>query len=222
MTKPATTVIALGSAKGGSGKTTLATCLAVEAAKTKRAVLIDADPQQSAARWHELRRNNDDSNNPGLFRSGTEPLGEKADMLRRAGADWVFIDLPPGDLDLIEEGIAASDFVVIPIRASPLDIEAIGPIKDICDEYGKAFGIVHNAHEPNWKISGTVAPYCKAMNLPLLNNTVGQRQAYTGSMVAGETGPEYHDSRQAKVCADEITALWREISKKALAARTRG
>lgn len=208
-------VIALASAKGGTGKTTLTACLAVEASKSGRVVMIDADPQQSLTLWHRTRLAND--GNPGLMRAGTEPLAEKVDLLRKAGADWVFIDLPPGDLDLLEAGIAAADYVVIPIRASSLDVQAIGPTTDLCADYVRPFGIVANAVEPSWKISATVAPFCKAAALHLLKATVTQRQAYTGAMVAGATGPEYHDARQAKVCATEIKILWDEIRGEALA-----
>lgn len=215
-------VIAFGSAKGGSGKTTICSCLAVEAAKTSRVVIVDGDPQQSIARWHELRRKHDDTGNPGLFRSGTEPLSEKTTLLKDAGAEWVMIDLPPGDLDLIEEGIAAADFVVIPIRASPLDVEAIGPVKDLCEAHSTPYGVLINAFEPTWKISATVGAYCKAAKLPLLESSVSQRQAYTGAMVSGETGPEYHEAKQARVCGGEIADLWQEVRKRTLAASGRG
>jgi chromosome partitioning protein len=209
-------VIALASAKGGTGKTTLAACLAVEAARSARGVvLIDADPQQSLARWHELRRAMDDSGNPGLYHATKEPLAEKVARLSRTSAQWCFIDLPPGDLNLIEAGIVAAHFTLIPVRASPVDMEAIGPVVELCNDYAKPYGIVVNAVEPSWKISGTVAPYCEAEKLALFKSTVTQRQAYTGAMV-GRTGPEYHDSRQAKACAAEISALWEELRKAAM------
>ena len=48
--------VALIARKGGAGKTTLALHLAVEAAKTGPVVLIDTDPQASAAQWADSRR----------------------------------------------------------------------------------------------------------------------------------------------------------------------
>jgi len=48
--------IALISQKGGSGKTTISLNLAIAASlKGKSVVVIDLDPQQSAARWSRLR-----------------------------------------------------------------------------------------------------------------------------------------------------------------------
>ena len=44
------------SQKGGSGKTTLALHLAIAAAKRRKVLVIDLDPQQSAERWHGIRQ----------------------------------------------------------------------------------------------------------------------------------------------------------------------
>ena len=49
-------VISLVTQKGGCGKTTLTTCLAVVAQQTGRQVVIlDTDPQATASQWWESR-----------------------------------------------------------------------------------------------------------------------------------------------------------------------
>ena len=46
---------AAASQKGGAGKTTLATHLAVALGRNRRVVLVDTDPQRSAAAWWRVR-----------------------------------------------------------------------------------------------------------------------------------------------------------------------
>jgi len=50
-------IITLVTQKGGSGKTTLAACLAVAASEAgERAIALDLDPQQSLWKWGEERK----------------------------------------------------------------------------------------------------------------------------------------------------------------------
>ena len=42
-------------AKGGSGKTTIVSCLAVRAAADAKAAIVDLDPQGSLGKWHGWR-----------------------------------------------------------------------------------------------------------------------------------------------------------------------
>jgi len=54
-------VVSLIAQKGGVGKTTLATCLAVQAVEQgKRVLVIDLDPQATASFWSDTRGKPDD------------------------------------------------------------------------------------------------------------------------------------------------------------------
>src|SRR5437868_14787752 len=83
------------SQKGGSGKTTLALHLAIAAAKRRKVLVIDLDPQQSAERWHGIRqRITGAKDDPGLTAG---PYQELSNMLRTAwklGVELVLIDTP--------------------------------------------------------------------------------------------------------------------------------
>ena len=77
--------------KGGVGKTTLALHLAVEAAKSGRVVIIDTDPQASAAQWADERH----APQPAVVTSPASRLAVSLHAARQSGAHIAFIDTAP-------------------------------------------------------------------------------------------------------------------------------
>ena len=135
---PMRTVV-LAASKGGVGKTTLAAALAVRAAEESGNVaLIDLDPQGSLGRWWELRGEPD---NPRLV-TNVETLAPAIATLRTMGIGWLFIDTPPAIIGTIEPAIRAADVVLVPVKASPLDIEAVDPVVQLCVRRGRPFAFV--------------------------------------------------------------------------------
>jgi chromosome partitioning protein len=111
------TAITIASSKGGCGKTTTVACLAVRAAQESgKVAMIDLDPQQSLARWWELRK---EPLNPRLFNNVANAVAD-VKLLKSHDWQWIFIDTPPALMHFIEDGIAAADLVLIPVRPSPL------------------------------------------------------------------------------------------------------
>jgi len=108
----------------------------------------------------------------------------------------------------------------VPVKASPLDLEAIDPIIEICGDMHKPFVFVLTMYDPNWKLSQSAFPYLeRKIAGHTLKEWFGYRNAYVGSMIGGQTGPEYNkDRKQADAAAEEVDALWKAIRKRALAA----
>src|SRR5260370_38268549 len=76
--------------KGGAGKTTLALHLAVEAAKTGPVVLIDTDPQASAAQCADGPQ----PPQPAVVACPAARLEQSLQAARRSGAHIAFIASP--------------------------------------------------------------------------------------------------------------------------------
>ena len=115
-------VIAFAAQKGGSGKTTLAAHIAVQAELNgdSPAALIDADPQGSLAAWYEERQ----ETTPIFAKAIMARLPEQLAELRRAGVKYAIIDTPPAITSTIGHAIKLADLVIIPTRPSPHDLRA--------------------------------------------------------------------------------------------------
>src|SRR5262245_8001953 len=141
-----TKVVAIAAAKGGVSKSTIAGALGVYAAGTgERVMLMDAEPQQSLGLWWERRGKPD---NPGLTSDDSErELTRAVGKMRADGdLDLVLIDTPPAMLDSV------SNFVLVPVRASIFDVEAISPVVEHCNQYDKPFAFLMSQADPKWKL----------------------------------------------------------------------
>src|SRR5207249_1756257 len=147
--KPVPQVIVVASQKGGSGKTTIAAHLAIEAdlAGYGPVALVDTDPQRSLTEWWRARG---DHMLP-LATVHLDLLRHIAE-LRNPRADLVIIDTPPALTGSIQRVIGIADLVIIPARPSPHDLRAIGATTAIVRKAGKPFLFVVNGAAPRANI----------------------------------------------------------------------
>lgn len=198
----------------------MAATLAVRASKEGRVALLDLDPQQALARWWEIRRFKVEpllaemearESNPKLF---TNVQNAKADVevLKEKGWDWIIVDTPPALMEWIEVAVLAADFVIIPVRASPIDLESIDAAVEFCEAYGRQFAFLLTHFDKGWKLSKSAIPVLGDKGR-VLAQTLGYRQCYVGSMLVGRTGPEFSDKKQAADAKEEVDALWAEVKR---------
>ena len=118
----------VGCNKGGAGKTTTATNLAVGlAAKGNDVCLVDADQQRSAARWHQDRE--EAGHNP------TITLVEKRDNISQTlrtmdeKFDYVIVDVAGRNSREMITGAAVAQVVIAPHQASQLDLDTLAELQ---------------------------------------------------------------------------------------------
>lgn len=121
--------------KGGSGKTTLTTNLASYYASRKfRTTIMDYDPQGSCLQWLRVR-----PSHIGSIHGANAAPPKGASTLHNlqkwvpVGTEVLVIDAPSGVKGLLlQEMVRRSNFIVVPVVPSPIDIHATADfIKDL-------------------------------------------------------------------------------------------
>ncbi len=193
------------SQKGGSGKTTLAAHLAVEAERAGDgpAWLIDTDKQATLSLWHERR----ESETPQRADVPFARLAQGLKMLEDKAAAYCFIDTPPTISEQSETVLALADLVVIPVRPSPADLWAVSETVALVKAAAKPFLFVITQAKGHATITAqTIAALSEHGRVA--QSFIADRVPYAVAMTGGRTAPELGPKSAA---AEEITALWRDL-----------
>jgi chromosome partitioning protein len=204
-----TRVIVITSQKGGTGKTTIAAHLAVEAgmAGDGPVVLLDTDPQGSLSEWWDARDSEQVrlGEGPAVAATRVDDLAAKLAEVRNGGTAVAIVDTAPAHTTSIERTIAMADLVLIPARPSPHDLRAIGATVNMTRSAGKPYFFVINGAAPRANITaeaiaalsehGRVAPVI-----------LYQRTDYASSMIDGRTVMEMGTQGRS---AAEVAKLWK-------------
>ena len=195
-------VMAFASQKGGSGKTTLAGHIAVQAERAGAGpvAIIDTDPQGSLSDWWNSR----EADTPLFAQTFISRLNDDIERMRDMGIELLIFDTPPAITATIEQVVRLCDLVVIPTRPSPHDLRAVGATVDLCEKLDKPLVFVLNGATQRARITaeaaialsqaGTVAPV-----------TVHHRTEFAASMIDGRTVMEISCNPRS---VEEIEDLW--------------
>ena len=113
-------IITVATMKGGSGKSTVASCLAVYwHLRGRRPTLIDADPQRSIVRLAARERA---LGGVAVVEDATEEASKTARRLA-GNSGLVIIDTPGFRSKTTLDCVAAADFLLVPVKPSPFDVD---------------------------------------------------------------------------------------------------
>jgi chromosome partitioning protein len=197
--------IIITSQKGGSGKTTLAAHLAVEAERVGDTPvwMIDTDKQGTLSLWHERR----ESGTPQRADVPFVRLAEGLKVLQDQGAAYCFIDTPPTISDQNAAILGLADLVLIPVRPSPADLWAVSETVTLVKAADKPFLFVITQAKAQASITAqTIAALSEHGRVA--QAFIADRVPYAVAMTGGRTAPELGAKSAA---AEEVSALWRDV-----------
>ncbi len=204
-------IITVATMKGGSGKSTLASCLAVHWHLTgRRPTLIDADPQRSIMRLAARERALGGVN---IVEDATEAASLTARQL--SGTGPVIIDTPGFRSKTTLECLAAADFVLVPVKPSPFDVDrmldTLSILTDRPDGRRPVFRCLLTQTTRDSVICRHIRNELTEAGLPVLTAEMQNRVAYPEATLWGATpsliswkGPA---AREIATIADELDAV---------------
>jgi len=202
-------IVGILNTKGGTAKSTLSACLAVRAAQDKNVHVgvVDLDPQSSYSEWFKRYSARRDKRNIDLL-LGEDRASDAIEKLQlTSDYDYVFLDGPPGAKEVTGDAIDVSTFVIIPMRASTIDLSASQHCIDLCEELGTPYMVVITLKgRYDQKFVDEARSLLFSWKIPIADTVIAQRTAYINAWTTGRTGPE-----KDKAAAKEIDALWHEI-----------
>jgi len=205
-------IICVAQQKGGAGKTTLVTNLAIAyLADGKRVGLLDTDPQGSLGKWLDIREETLPENENLQFATATAYGISRALRGMRNTADVILVDTPPKADSDIRQVLREADLVLIPVAASQADVWATHDVLDLADRAGTPTHIVMNRTRSGTRVGEDVAEEVAGLGATPLQATLANRVIYAealgrglGVMEVKRAGPAMQDVR---ALAGEVSGL---------------
>lgn len=201
-------IITIANRKGGVGKSTIATNLAVELSRRGNTLLVDGDEQKSAYHWNEYREDKLDC----IF--VLDNLIDKLEPLNRQ-YKYIVIDVAGRDSQIFRESLLISDKLIVPTQASIVDLEVLGYVSDkIATAHQnnpdlKAYVVINkaSANYRNTEIGQAQAYIAQYPTFQLLETVLHDRKAFRDGFVESLAVSELTDPK----ASDELSQLVNEV-----------
>ena len=202
-------IITVATMKGGSGKSTVASCLAAHwHLEGRRPTIIDADPQRSIARLAARERA---LGGVPVVEDATENVWKTARRIA-AGSSPVIIDTPGFRSEATLACIAATDFLLVPVKPSPFDVDRMLDTLNVLINGVGSWRPIFRCLLTQTTRDSVIAKHIRSelaeAGFPLLESEMTNRVAYAEAALWGAT-PNLIDN--AGPAAREIAAIAEEV-----------
>jgi chromosome partitioning protein len=205
--------VAFVSQNGGSGKSTIASSVAVAAHQTNEKVcVIDMDPQGSLTNWARLRAAGDIE----VLASGAARLPALLAALERRGVTLALLDTPGAEGAASSAAMRVADLNIVPSRPSLFDLWASARARAALEEIGAKFVFLLNQCPPTR--TARVQDGVEALEEMgrLISPLILARVDYQDAARRGRGVTELNSSGAA---AQEMRGLWQSITARLVEAK---
>lgn len=201
-------ILTIANRKGGAGKTTVTTNLAVALSEKGKTLLVDTDDQLSAFNWNEYRTQKLQS---------LAILNNLADSIKLHfdKFDYIVIDMAGRDSELFREALLISDILIVPTQPSILDLEILPYVAEKVSHAREINSdltsyVVVNRASSNYRNIEAVEAKKYISDYPifkLLDAVIHDRKVFRDAMLDGKSVLEMSDTK----AIDEINSFLSEI-----------
>ncbi|UKA52176.1 AAA family ATPase (plasmid) [Arthrobacter sp. FW305-123] len=208
-------IVTIGSLKGGCSKSTLTVNLAAELVRQgKKVTIVDADPIASTTNWIADREERS-PDLPSII--GVQKKGNlRATLLDLdEAADFVIVDTGGYDSQELRTAATASDVLVVPMKASPLDLDTLPKFVKVVEgilDFNPGLAVrglftQASTHAMDKRLDESRDILSDYPEIPLFKTTIYQRSSYMDVMPVGRGVVEWADGKakaEIQVLAQEL------------------
>ena len=202
--------------KGGTGKSTAVRCLAVEALKAgRRVVIIDADPQPTCYRWGQ-RRAAAGIPVPLVAMTALGGIANQIEDYQRQNVDLVIIDTPPTATPAVNAALDVSDSAIIVTRPNPEDLESVQESLRIAGAQQRRTGVVLWQAPPDRRVRAVplAREALEAMGAKVCPTAISASVSYPYAYAEGLTPQEREPEGRARA---ELAEVWGWLQREGIA-----
>jgi chromosome partitioning protein len=199
--------------KGGCGKSTIATNLAVTArSKGETVLLIDLDPQSNALLWSNARQ----ADQPMVMDALPENLSKVLEAASGLGVTLAIIDTPSKIDSTALVAIRVSDMVVTPTTTDLFSLAALGDtvhLLESSEKLGRAVAVINNVDDGSAEtLIGEAKAVLESYRLTICPVVIRHRIPFASAIKRGKGVVETMTKGPA---AREIRRLWSYLDEHA-------